>query len=154
MSNLDDKFNAGLEEIKTCFVVAQAMAKNSFKIGLERDGLREELADYKEGCEGLKLTIQDLRPFAECYQHVCETLGIEKDILGYIENLTKQRDDLLAACKDLINANAYAKQVSLRDEPPRGSVWGGVRSSLASARINAQVIIRKIESKAACDKET
>ena len=39
MSKLDDKFNAGLEEIKTCFVVAQAMAKNSFKIGLERDGL-------------------------------------------------------------------------------------------------------------------
>ena len=39
MSKLDDKFNDGLEEIKTCFVVAQAMAKNSFKISQQRDNL-------------------------------------------------------------------------------------------------------------------
>ncbi|KKK88927.1 hypothetical protein LCGC14_2738240 [marine sediment metagenome] len=39
MSKLDDKFNVAIEEIKECFVVAQAMAKNSFKIGLQRDDL-------------------------------------------------------------------------------------------------------------------
>lgn len=39
MSNLDDKFLTALEEIKECFVVAQAMAKSSIKIGLERDDL-------------------------------------------------------------------------------------------------------------------
>ncbi|KKK88926.1 hypothetical protein LCGC14_2738230, partial [marine sediment metagenome] len=44
------------------------------------------------------------------------------------EAIDKQRDALLAACKDLINANVYARRVSLRDEAPRGSVWGEARS--------------------------
>ena len=39
MSKLDDKFNKAIGEAESCFVVAQAMAKNSFKIGLERDDL-------------------------------------------------------------------------------------------------------------------
>lgn len=41
MSELDDKFLAATEEIKECFVVAQVIAKNSFKIGLQRDALLE-----------------------------------------------------------------------------------------------------------------
>lgn len=61
-------------------------------------GLVEKLANYKEGVEGLKLSIQDLRPYADCYKRVCESLGIEKDILEYIKKLTEHRDKLLTAC--------------------------------------------------------
>ncbi len=64
-----------------------------------RDKLVTELVDYKEGCEGLKLTIVELRPYAECYRRVCETLGIEKNILGYVERIQAHRDKLLVASK-------------------------------------------------------
>ena len=60
------------------------------------------------------------------------------------EEITQQRDDLLAACRDLIEANEYARLVSFRlDESPRGSVWGGVRSRLDAAKLNAQNAIAK-----------
>ena len=65
------------------------------------DDLAEELADYKEGCEGLKMTIQDIRPYADCYKRVCKNLGIEKDILGYIKNLQDCHDDLVAIKKTI-----------------------------------------------------
>jgi hypothetical protein len=45
------------------------------------DELKQGLADYKEGCEGLKLSVLDLRQ--------------ERD------KLQQQRDDLLVACKAL-----------------------------------------------------
>lgn len=48
MSELDDKFNKAVEDIKSYFVVAQAMAKNSFKISEERDGLRAENERLKD----------------------------------------------------------------------------------------------------------
>ena len=35
----------------------------------------------------LKEAVHTLRPSAECYQRVCESLGIEKDILGYVNKL-------------------------------------------------------------------
>jgi len=47
MSKLDDKFLAAIEEIKTCFVVAQAMAKNSFSISEENKRLKEEIVQLK-----------------------------------------------------------------------------------------------------------
>lgn len=47
--------------------------------------------------------LRDIRPYAHCYKDVCRTLGIEKDILGYIEALTKQRGDLLTACKVVVD---------------------------------------------------
>ena len=65
--------------------------------------LLTELEDYNEGCEGLKLSIQELRPFAECYRRVCESLGIDKNILGYVEKLIEQRADLLTALDSVKN---------------------------------------------------
>ncbi len=52
MSKLDDKFNQAIEDTKECFVVAQAMAKNSFKIGLERDDLLAVCKDVADMCLG------------------------------------------------------------------------------------------------------
>lgn len=72
--------------------------------------LVEELDDYKEGCKGLKLAIQDLRPYADCYKRVCESLGIEKDVLGYVKKLTEQRDDLLTACENLVHRASCVMQ--------------------------------------------
>lgn len=54
--------------------------------------LTGELADYKEGCEGLKLALQDVRPKADCYERVCQSLGIEKDILGHVA----KREEVIA----------------------------------------------------------
>jgi len=67
MSKLDDKFVSAIEEIKECFVVAQAMAKNSFKTGLLNDDLRAENKRLKDGlCSVRKSTeIMEARRFAE-----------------------------------------------------------------------------------------
>jgi len=54
-------------------------------------------------------------------------------------------DRLLAACKDLIDANEYARKVSLREESPRGMVWGEVRSRLDAAKLNAKAAITEAE---------
>jgi len=67
--------------------IAEANAEELVRRWNSHPELAQELADCKEGCEGLKLAIQDLRPYADCYKRVCESLGIEKDILGYIEKL-------------------------------------------------------------------
>ena len=58
----------------------------------------------------------------------------------------QQRDDLLAACRLLIEENKYAQFVSLMDNPPRGSIWGACRSSMAAARLKAEVVIKAIAS--------
>ncbi len=63
---------------------------NAFEDGGIVSELQQELLDYKAGCEGLKLAIQDIRPYADCYKRICEHLGIEKDVLGYIEKLKQQ----------------------------------------------------------------
>ncbi len=80
--------------------------------------------------------------------------AMESERIANAEHLAlcwNSHDDLLAACKDLINANVYARQVSLRDEAPRGSVWGEARSCLDAAKLNAQTIIRKIEARVLTD---
>lgn len=86
----------------------------------------------------------------------CWASGVSKEISHRLalcwnshDTLTRQRDELLKACRDLINANAYARRVSLRDEAPRGSVWGEARSTLDAAKLKAQKVIHKIEAKAA-----
>jgi hypothetical protein len=65
------------ENGKVLFTVAAenglANASHLVKCWNGHDDLTEKLADYKEGCEGLKLSVGDLR---------------------------QQRDDLLAACKE------------------------------------------------------
>lgn len=61
--------------------------------------------------------------------------------MNHIGKLTKQRDKLLAACEDLIDANEVARQVSLKNEPSRGMIWGGIRSQLDAAKLRAEVII-------------
>ncbi len=50
-------------------------------------------------------------------KRVCEILGIEKSILGYVKNVEQQRDDLLEACKDFVfleKTNMTKKQVQLQ----------------------------------------
>lgn len=41
--------------------------------------------------------IHEIRPYADCYKRVCQSLGIEKDISGHVKNLKEQRDDLKEA---------------------------------------------------------
>ena len=60
------------------------------------DALLEQHDELAKQFEEMK---RELWPPAKCYKRICETLGIEKDILGYIENINKQRDALLAACE-------------------------------------------------------
>lgn len=64
-----------------------------------------------------------------------------------VTKIIQQRNDLLKVCKDLIKANEYARKVSLRNETPRGIVWGDARSQLDTTRLKAEIIIAKIEKK-------
>lgn len=66
MSKLDDKFIAAIEEIKTCFVVAQAMAKNSFKISEENTRLREALKKVDKDIETFYLHNDDECKISPC----------------------------------------------------------------------------------------
>ena len=43
--------------------------------------------------------IHKIRPFADCYKRICEILGIEKDVLGYIEQLEAKLKDLQEALR-------------------------------------------------------
>jgi hypothetical protein len=38
-------------------------------------------------CKAQAAEIERVRPLADCYESACRTLGIEKDILGYVERL-------------------------------------------------------------------
>ena len=53
------------------------------------------------------------------------------------------RSNLLTACKRLIDANEYARNISLRKEPPRGGIWSDVRQHLDAARLKAEAAIKK-----------
>lgn len=57
--------------------------------------------------------------------------------------LEASRKELVEACKELIKANEYARCVSLRDEAPRGSVWGDARSHLDTTKLKAEIAIAK-----------
>ncbi|KKK62006.1 hypothetical protein LCGC14_3008660 [marine sediment metagenome] len=87
------------------------------------------------------------RPTGRC---ICAVSGHDPEAQANAR-LIAAAPALLAACKDLINANVYARRVSLRGEAPQGSVWGEARSCLDAAKLNAQTIIRKIEARVLTD---
>ncbi len=63
----------------------------------------------------LKETVHTLRPLAECYQRVCETLGIEKDILGHVSKLKSPNDSLVKACKRIMRRAKTGKSITVGD---------------------------------------
>ena len=54
------------------------------------------------------------------------------------DTLIAQRDALKAALEEMIESNKYARHISLRNESPRGSIWGDVRSKLDATRLKAE----------------
>ena len=77
-----------------------------------------------------------------------EMVRVDKENEANAERLVlcwNSHDKLLAACKDLMDANEYARKVSLREESPRGMVWGEVRSRLDAAKLNAKAAITEAE---------
>ena len=60
-----------------------------------------------------------------------------------LDRAASTNKDLVEVCEGLIDANEYARKVSLRDESPRGIVWGDVRSRLDARKLKAQSAISK-----------
>lgn len=58
MSELEEKFDKAIKEIKSCFVVAQAMAKNSFSVSEENIKLKAENERLKETNQKLHRRVQ------------------------------------------------------------------------------------------------
>ena len=63
----------------------------------ERDQLRDafersqdDVKFLREKVAALEATVVLTRPKADCYDRICQSLGIEHDILGYINKLTQQ----------------------------------------------------------------
>lgn len=71
MSEFDEKFNRLIEEIKGMFVVAQAMAKNSFQVSLENERLKEENSTFKFLANANKLR----------NYHLCKALEVAETFL-------------------------------------------------------------------------
>lgn len=61
----------------------------------------------------------------------------------HIVHCVNTHDELVEACEGLIKAIQYARKISLRDESPRGSIWGEARSLLDVARHKAEQAILK-----------
>jgi len=59
--------------------------------------------------------------------------------------LKAENKELIEVVEALISANDYARHCSLRDEPPRGSIWGDVRSRLDAAKLKAEIILMKVK---------
>jgi len=112
----------------------------------QRDDLLEELANYKEGIEGLKLSIQDLRPYADSYKRVCESLGIEKDILGYVKKLTEQRDSLLGACKMALGIVA-GERITNDTFPPKDELLIIYDKQIRECEKELETVIADVEKK-------
>jgi hypothetical protein len=60
-------------------------------------------AKYAKWLEGqlasLRSELVKVRPKADAYDGVCRTLGIEKDVLGYVSTLRRERDEAYATIR-------------------------------------------------------
>ena len=68
---------------------------------LQNQSLIDRVKEKDERIDMLEEIIYSVRPFSEAYKRVCESLGIDKDILGFVEQrnqriseLEKERDEL------------------------------------------------------------
>ena len=64
---------------KECWKEARANAKQVINLTLEISKLKAEVVE--------------IRPYSDCYKRICKAIGIEKDILGYIDRLKKEVDN-------------------------------------------------------------
>ena len=63
-------------------------------------------------CQELEKYIHEIRPYADCYKRVCQSVGIEKDIVGYIKKLRNSHDALLDALKQAVCGNMGWKGIA------------------------------------------
>lgn len=69
--------------------------------------------------------------------------GMQEDAANcqHLVQCWNSHDDLLAACRELIEANKYARAVSLKHEAPRGSIWCEARLLLDTSRLAGEAAI-------------
>jgi hypothetical protein len=65
------------------------------------DKLIAEKIDMEEKIAKLTAKLHEVRPFADAYKRVCQTLGIENDIIGFVKNLNAERDRTREALVDI-----------------------------------------------------
>jgi len=86
---------------------------------------------------GKKLTKKEveIRAKAECYDRVCQTLGIEKDILGYIDNIIHPEE------QDLFHDNKW-----LRTPPGMRGEYFGLKITTRSIYFYRYVVPGRCDS--------
>ena len=60
----------------------------------------------------LRDEIHKIRPYADCYKSICSALGIEKDVLGYIERLREALEKINSGLKGELPITAYVKEIA------------------------------------------
>lgn len=80
--------------------------------------LQSQLSAKQAEVHSLKYIIADRRPLADCYERVCQSLGIENDILGFVKNLQQELESLKAAHATLVDqVRSHLNQFAWLDGP-------------------------------------